>query len=72
MKCLFSTEFQRAASIRKIAVYRFLISLQAAELQRFKDEYFQIKKVVKNSVEINQNRLFGFQILIVSASLKCK
>ena len=31
-------EFERAAKVRKIAIYRFLISLLLPELQRFKDE----------------------------------
>ena len=35
---LFIAEFERAAKIRKIAVYRFLISLLVLELERFKDE----------------------------------
>ena len=33
----FVAEFERAAKIRKIAVYRSLISLLVPELQRFKD-----------------------------------
>ena len=32
MKCFFIPEFERAAKIRKIAVYRFLISLLVPEL----------------------------------------
>ena len=32
MKCFFIAEFERAAKIRKIAVYRFLISLLVPEL----------------------------------------
>ena len=32
MKCFFIAEFERAAKIRKIAVYRFLISLLDPEL----------------------------------------
>ena len=28
MKCFFNTEFERAAKIRKIAVYRFLIKMR--------------------------------------------
>ena len=32
MKCFFIVEFERAAEIRKIAVYRFLISLLVLEL----------------------------------------
>ena len=32
MKCFFIAEFERAAKIRKIAVYRFLISLLVSEL----------------------------------------
>ena len=31
-------EFERAAKVRKIAVYRFLISLLVPELQQFRDE----------------------------------
>ena len=42
LKCkwngVFIAEFERAAKIRKIAVYRFLISLLVPELQRFEDE----------------------------------
>ena len=34
----FIAEFERAAKIRKIAVYRFLISYLIPELKRFKDE----------------------------------
>ena len=34
----FIPEFERAAKIRKIAVYRFLISFLVPELLRFKDE----------------------------------
>ena len=48
MKCsFFIVEFERAANIRKIAVHRFLISLLLPELQRFKDEWFQIQKCPK-------------------------
>ena len=36
IKCFFIAEFERAVKIRKIAVYRFLISLPVPELQRFK------------------------------------
>ena len=32
MKCFFIAEFERVAKIRKIAVYRFLISLLVPEL----------------------------------------
>ena len=32
MKCFFIPEFERAAKIRKIAIYRFLISLVVPEL----------------------------------------
>ena len=32
MKCFFIAEFERAAKIRKIAVYRFLISHLVSEL----------------------------------------
>ena len=32
MKCFFIPEFERAAKLRKIAVYRSLISLQVPEL----------------------------------------
>ena len=38
---------ERTAKIRKIAVYCFLISLPVPELQRFKDEKFQIKMCSK-------------------------
>ena len=38
MGFFFIAEFERAAKIRKIAVYRFLISLLVPELQRFKEE----------------------------------
>ena len=39
MKCFFFiAEFERAAKIRKIAVYRFLISILVPELQQFKEE----------------------------------
>ena len=39
MKCVFFIpEFERAAKIRKIAVYRFLISFLVPELKRFNDE----------------------------------
>ena len=38
MKCFFIAEFERAAKIRKIKVYRFLISLLVPELQQFKEE----------------------------------
>ena len=56
MKCFFIAEFERAAKIRKIAVYRFLISLLVPELKRFKDE-FQIKKwseTLSKSIKINK------------------
>ena len=52
----FIPEFERAAKIRKIAVYRFLISLLVPEQKRFKEEQIQIKKWNKNSDEINQNQ----------------
>ena len=39
----FIAEFERAAEIRKIAVYRFLISLLVPELQRFKKSSFRSK-----------------------------
>ena len=39
----FIAEFERAAEIRKIAVYRFLISFLVPELEQFKDEQFQTK-----------------------------
>ena len=35
---LVDAEFKRAAKIRKVAVYRFLISLLVPELPRFKDD----------------------------------
>ena len=39
MECsFFIAEFERAAKIRKIAIYRFLISLLVPELERFKEE----------------------------------
>ena len=38
IKCFFIAEFERVAKIRKIAVYRFLISLLVPELCMFKDE----------------------------------
>ena len=39
MKCfLFIAEFERAAKIRKIAVYHSLLSLPVIKLQRFKEE----------------------------------
>ena len=38
MNVFFIAEFERAAEIRKIAVYRFLTSLLVPELQRFKEE----------------------------------
>ena len=37
MKCFFIAEYERATEIRKIAVYRFSISLLVPELQRFED-----------------------------------
>ena len=54
---LFIAEFERAAKIGKIAVYRFLISLLVPELKRFKDELFQIKKwskTLSKSIKINK------------------
>ena len=53
----FIPEFEREAKIRKIAVYRFLISLLVPELQRFKEEQFQIKnwsKTLTKSIKINK------------------
>ena len=44
----FVPEFERVAKIRKIALYRFLISLLVPELQGFKGEYFQIKSARKS------------------------
>ena len=38
MKYFLIAEFERVAKIRKIAVYRFLISVLVPELQRLKDE----------------------------------
>ena len=38
MKWFFIAEFERSEKIRKIAVYRFLISFLAPELQQFKEE----------------------------------
>ena len=37
-KNFFIAEFEKAEKIRKIAVYRFLISLLVPELKRFEDE----------------------------------
>ena len=53
MKCFFFiAEFERAAKIRKIAVYCLLISRLVPKLQRFKEEEIQIKRGQK----INQNQ----------------
>ena len=41
----FIAEFERTAKIRKITVYRFLISLLVPELQRFKEERNQSKSI---------------------------
>ena len=38
MKSFFIVEFERAAKIEKIAVYRFLIFFLVPELSRFKGE----------------------------------
>ena len=58
MKCFFFVaEFERAAKIRKIAVYRFLITLLAQELQRFKEMSSSDKKCQKKvlkSIKINK------------------
>ena len=51
----FIAEFERAAKVRKIAVYRFLISLLVPELLGYKEEQFQIK-VAKKAVKIKQNQ----------------
>ena len=53
----FIPEFERTAKLRKIAVYRFSISLLVPEIQRFEEE-FQIKKWAKQlskSIKINKN-----------------
>ena len=55
MKCFFLAEFERAAKIRKIAVYRFLISLLDPEYNGLKISSFR-SKVVRNSFEMNQNQ----------------
>ena len=55
-KCYFIAEFGRVAKIRKIAVYRFLISPLVPELQQFKKRVVLEQKVVKKAVEINQNQ----------------
>ena len=57
MKCLlffFITEFEIAAKVRKNAVYRSLIS-SSSRVITAKRRAVSNKKVVKNSVEINQN-----------------
>ena len=43
MKCFFIDEFERAAKIRKIAVYRFLVSLLVPELYCLKKSSFRLK-----------------------------
>ena len=45
---VFIAEFERSAKIRKIAVYRSLISFLVPELQRFREEYFQSKSSCKS------------------------
>ena len=55
MKCLFIAEFERAAKIRKIAVYRFLISLLVQSYKGLKMSSFRSKSARK-AVEINQNQ----------------
>ena len=48
MKCFFIVEFERAAKIRKNAIYRFLISLLVPVVSD--------QKVPEKAVEISQNQ----------------
>ena len=56
LKCkwnvFFIVEFERAAKIRKIAVYRFLISLLVPELQRFKRRVISDQKWPRNESKL--------------------
>ena len=52
MKCFFYCEFERAAKIRKIAVYCFLVSLLVPKNKGFiKEGWFQITKRQKKSIK---------------------
>ena len=58
----FIAGFERAAKIKKIAIYCSLISLPVPELIRFKEEWFQVKRLPKMSKSIKFVTLCAGQI----------
>ena len=63
----FIDEFENIAKIRKIVVYRFLISFLVPELQRFKEEEYHSKKCprkLSKSIKISE-KLDAFLRLLV-------